>query len=228
MNSLHSAVVEIIVQKNARVRYTTIQNWSDNVFNLVTKRAVVHEGGTMEWVDGNIGSKLTMKYPSVYLMGKGAHGEVLSVAYASDGQHQDAGAKAIHVAPNTSSIITSKSISKGLGRTSYRGQLKVCQGATGVKSSVKCDALLIDENARSDTYPLIEVEEKDAQIGHEATVSKVGEEQLFYLESRGLDEDQSVGMIVGGFIEPITRELPMEYAVELNRLIALEMEGSVG
>lgn len=228
VDALHSAVVEIIIRPHARVRYTTIQNWSENVFNLVTKRAVVQEGGTMEWVDGNIGSKLTMKYPSVYLTGKGAHGEVLSVAYASDGQHQDAGGKAVHAAPQTSSIITSKSISKGTGRTSYRGLLKVYPGAEGVKSSVKCDALLLDEMARSDTYPLIEIEEKNAEIGHEATVSKVGEGQLFYLMSRGLTEEQAVGMIVGGFIEPITRELPMEYAVELNRLIALEMEGSVG
>lgn len=228
MDSLHSAVVEIVINEGARVRYTTIQNWSDNVFNLVTKRAAVYKDATMEWVDGNIGSKLTMKYPSVYLMGKGAHGEVLSVAYAGDGQHQDAGGKAVHVAPHTSSIITSKSISKGTGRTSYRGLLQVNKGANGVKSSVKCDALLLDDIARSDTYPLIEVNEQDAQIGHEATVSKVSDEQLFYLMSRGMTMEQATGMIVGGFIEPIVRELPMEYAVELNRLIALEMEGSVG
>jgi Fe-S cluster assembly protein SufB len=228
MDSLHSAVVEIIVKEGARVRYSTIQNWSDNVFNLVTKRAIAQKDATMEWVDGNIGSKLTMKYPSVYLMGKGAYGEILSVACAADGQHQDAGGKVVHVAPYTSSIITSKSISRGTGRTSYRGLLKVYKGAKGVKSSVKCDALLLDEIARSDTYPLIEVDEQDAQIGHEATVSKIGEEQLFYLMSRGLTQDQATAMIVGGFIEPIVRELPMEYAVELNRLIALEMEGSVG
>jgi Fe-S cluster assembly protein SufB len=228
MDSLHSAVVEIVAKKGSRVRYSTIQNWSDNVYNLVTKRAYAYEDATMEWVDGNIGSKLTMKYPAIYLMGKGAHGEVLSVAYANDGQHQDAGAKAVHVAPYTSSIITSKSISKGTGRTSYRGLLKIYKGAYGSKSSVKCDALLLDENARSDTYPLIEIDEQDAQIGHEATVSKVGDEQLFYLMSRGMTEEQATGLIVGGFIEPITRELPMEYAVEMNRLIALEMEGSVG
>lgn len=228
VDALHSAVVEIIVKEGARVRYTTIQNWSDNVYNLVTKRAAVYKDATMEWVDGNIGSKLTMKYPAVYLMEKGAHGEVLSVAYAGDGQHQDTGAKAMHYAPYTSSIITSKSISKGNGRASYRGLLKIIEGAKGAKSSVKCDALLLDDTSRSDTYPKIEVDEDEVQIGHEATVSRIGEEQLFYLRSRGLTEEQATAMIVSGFIEPIVRELPMEYAVELNRLIALEMEGSVG
>jgi Fe-S cluster assembly protein SufB len=228
VDALHSAVVEIIVKESARVRYTTIQNWSDNVYNLVTKRAVAYKDATMEWVDGNIGSKLTMKYPAIYLMDKGAHGEVLSLAYAGDGQHQDTGGKAVHVAPHTSSIIVSKSISKGTGRSSYRGLVKVHPNAVGVKSSVKCDALLLDEAARSDTYPTIEVDEQSAQIGHEATVSKVGEEQLYYLESRGLSQEESTALIVSGFIQPIVRELPMEYAVELNRLIALEMEGSVG
>jgi Fe-S cluster assembly protein SufB len=228
MDALHSAVVEIIIKEGARVRYTTIQNWSDNVYNLVTKRAAAYKDATMEWVDGNIGSKLTMKYPAIYLMDKGAHGEVLSVAYAGDGQHQDTGGKAVHYAPHTSSIITSKSISKGTGRASYRGLLKVYKGATNVKASVKCDALLLDEAARSDTYPKIEIDEEQVQIGHEATVSKVGDEQLFYLRSRGLSEEQATAMIVSGFIEPIVRELPMEYAVELNRLITLEMEGSVG
>jgi Fe-S cluster assembly protein SufB len=228
MDALHSAVVEIIIKEGARVRYTTIQNWSDNVYNLVTKRAAAYKDATMEWVDGNIGSKLTMKYPAIYLMDKGAHGEVLSLAYAGDGQHQDTGGKAVHYAPHTSSIITSKSISKGTGRSSYRGLLKVYKGAHDVKSSVKCDALLLDESARSDTYPKIEIDEEQVQIGHEATVSKVGDEQLFYLRSRGLSEEQATAMIVSGFIEPIVRELPMEYAVELNRLISLEMEGSVG
>ncbi len=228
VDALHSAVVEIIVKEGARVRYTTIQNWSDNVYNLVTKRSAVYKDATMEWVDGNIGSKLTMKYPAVYLMEKGAHGEVLSVAYAGDGQHQDTGGKAIHYAPHTSSIITSKSISKGTGRASYRGLLKVVKDAKGSKSSVKCDALLLDDTSRSDTYPKIEIDEDEVQIGHEATVSRVGEEQLFYLQSRGLSEEQATALIVSGFIEPIVRELPMEYAVELNRLIALEMEGSVG
>ena len=227
-DSLHSAVVEIIVHKNARVRYTTIQNWSKNVYNLVTKRAVAHEGATMEWVDGNLGSKLTMKYPAVWLMGQHARGEVLSVAFASDGQHQDAGGKVVHVAPNTSSQIVSKSISKGHGRSTYRGLLKVNKGATNVKSNVRCDALLLDEASRTDTYPYIEIEEEDVEIGHEATVSKVGEEQLFYLMSRGLSESEAYTMIVSGFIEPIAKELPLEYAVELNRLIQLEMSGSVG
>ncbi|HEX2349891.1 MAG TPA: Fe-S cluster assembly protein SufB [Ktedonobacterales bacterium] len=227
-DSLHSAVVEIIVHKGARVRYTTIQNWSKNVYNLVTKRAVVYEGATMEWVDGNLGSRTTMKYPAVWLMEPHAHGEVLSVAMASDGQHLDAGGKVVHIAPDTSSQIVSKSISKGTGRSSYRGLLKVQKGATRVKSNVRCDALLLDEQSRTDTYPYIEIEEEDVEVGHEATVSKVGEEQLFYLMSRGLTESEAYTMIVSGFIEPIAKELPLEYAVELNRLIQLEMSGSVG
>ncbi len=227
-DSLHSAVVEIIVHKGARVRYTTIQNWSMNVYNLVTKRAVAYEDATMEWVDCNLGSKVTMKYPSVYMMGKGAHGEILSVAFAGRGQHQDAGGKVVHGAPNTSSLITSKSISKDGGRTSYRGLLKVYPGCEGVKSNVRCDALLLDETSRSDTYPYIEVDEDNVQIGHEASVSKIGEEQLFYLMSRGLSEAEAATMIVSGFIEPIVKELPMEFAVEMNRLIQLQMEGSVG
>ncbi len=227
-DSLHSAVVEIIVNKGARVRYTTIQNWSSNVYNLVTKRAVAYEDATMEWVDCNLGSKTTMKYPAVYMMGKGAHGEILSVAFASKGQHQDAGGKVVHAAPYTSSLVTSKSISKDGGRTSYRGLLKVYPGCEGVKSNVRCDALLLDEESRSDTYPYIEVDEDNVQIGHEASVSKIGEEQLFYLMSRGLSEAEASTMIVSGFIEPIVKELPMEFAVEMNRLIQLQMEGSVG
>src|ERR671918_78551 len=227
-DSLHSAVVEIIVKPGARCRYTTIQNWSQNVYNLVTKRAVAHENATMEWVDGNLGSKLTMKYPAIWLMGEGAHGEVLSIAFAGDGQHQDAGGKAVHVAPNTSSVITSKSISKNGGRASYRGLLEVAKGATGARSKVVCDALILDEDSRTDTYPYIRIGEDDVDIGHEATVSKIGEEQLFYLMSRGLSEEEASGMIVGGFIEPIVKELPMEYAVEMNRLIELQMEGSIG
>lgn len=227
-DSLHSAVVEIIVHKGARVRYTTIQNWSLNVYNLVTKRAVAYEDATMEWVDCNLGSKVTMKYPSVYMMGKGARGEILSVAFAGRGQHQDAGGKVVHGAPYTSSLVTSKSISKDGGRTSYRGLLKVYPGCEGVKSNVRCDALLLDEQSRSDTYPYIEVDEDNVQIGHEASVSKIGEEQLFYLMSRGLSEAQAATMIVSGFIEPIVKELPMEFAVEMNRLIQLQMEGSVG
>ena len=227
-DSLHSAVVEIMVLKGARVRYTTIQNWSTNVYNLVTKRAVAKENATMEWVDANLGSKLTMKYPSIYLMGEGAHGEVLSVAFAGKGQHQDAGGKAVHGAPHTSSQIISKSISKDGGRTSYRGLLKVYPGAHGVKANVRCDALLLDEQSRSDTYPYIEVDEDDVSIGHEASVSKIGEEQLFYLTSRGLSEVEASSMVVSGFIEPIVKELPMEFAVEMNRLIQLQMEGSVG
>jgi Fe-S cluster assembly protein SufB len=226
--SLHSAVVEIIVKKGGRCRYTTIQNWAPNVYNLVTKRAVAYEGATMEWVDGNLGSKLTMKYPAVYLMEPGAHGEVLSIAFAGAGQHQDAGAKIVHGAPNTSSKITSKSISKNGGRTSYRGLLKVYKGAHGAKSNVVCDALLIDDKSRSDTYPYIEIDEEDVTIGHEASVSKVGEDQLFYLMSRGLSEEEAASMVVSGFIEPLVKELPMEYAVEMNRLIQLQMEGSVG
>ncbi len=227
-DSLHSAVVEIIVHKDARVRYTTIQNWSKNVYNLVTKRAVAYEGATMEWVDGNLGSRTTMKYPAVWLMEPHARGEILSVAMASDGQHLDAGGKVVHVAPDTSSQIVSKSISKGSGRSSYRGLLKVQKGATRVKSNVRCDALLLDEQSRTDTYPYIEIEEEDVEVGHEATVSKVGEEQLFYLMSRGLTESEAYTMIVSGFIEPVAKELPLEYAVELNRLIQLEMSGSVG
>lgn len=226
--SLHSAVVEIIVKKGARVRYTTVQNWSKNVYNLVTKRTHVHEEGTMEWVDGNLGSQLTMKYPSVYLLGRKARGEVLSIAFAGKGQHQDAGAKAIHGAPETSSSIVSKSISKETGRTSYRGMVRIPKGMKGCKSNVVCDALLLDRYARSDTYPTMEIREPDVQVGHEASVGKVGEDQLFYLMSRGLSETEAMSMIVAGFIEPIAKELPIEYAVELNRLIELEMEGSVG
>src|SRR2546426_1675764 len=227
-DSLHSAVVELVAKPGARIRYTTIQNWSPNVYNLVTKRAKAEREATVEWIDGNIGSKLTMKYPSVVMTGPKAHGEVLSVAYAGPGQHQDAGAKMTHVAPDTTSIIESKSISKDGGRTTYRGLVKVDEGAHNVKSHVRCDALILDEDSRSDTYPYMEIEEKDARIGHEATVSKVGDEQLFYLMSRGLTEQQATAMIVNGFIEPITKTLPMEYAVELSRLIELNMEGAVG
>jgi Fe-S cluster assembly protein SufB len=227
-DSLHSAVVEIKVMRGARVRYTTIQNWSKNVYNLVTKRAAAYGDATMEWVDGNLGSKVTMKYPAVLLMEPGARGDVLSVAFAGDGQHQDAGAKITHLAPHTTSQILSKSVSKGTGRASYRGLVRVNTGAHHTKSNVRCDALLLDEEARTDTYPTIRVEENRTEIGHEATVSKVGEDQLFYLMSRGLDESEAYSLIVNGFIEPITKELPMEYAVELNRLIQLEMSGSVG
>lgn len=227
-HSLHSGVIEIIVKKDARVRYTTIQNWSNNVYNLVTQRAKVFENATMEWVDANLGSKTTMKYPSCYLMGPGAHGEILSVAFAGPGQHQDAGGKMIHLAPNTSSKITSKSISRGNGRASYRGLLKVLPKAEGSKSNVVCDALLLDPESRSDTYPYIEVEAQDVTLGHEATVSRVGEEQLFYLMSRGLSQEEATTMVVSGFIEPLVKELPMEYAVEMNRLIQLQMIGSVG
>jgi Fe-S cluster assembly protein SufB len=227
-DSFHSGVIEIVVKKGARVRYSTIQNWSNNVYNLVTQRASVEENGTMEWVDCNIGSKVTMKYPSCYLKGPGAHGEILSMAFASAGQVQDAGGKMVHLAPNTSSKITSKSISKNGGRASYRGLLKVVKGAEGVKSNVVCDALLLDPQSRSDTYPYIEIDEQDVTIGHEASVSKVGEEQLFYLMSRGLSEEEATTMVVSGFIEPLVKELPMEYAVEMNRLIQLQMEGSVG
>ena len=227
-DSLHSAVVEIIVKKNARCRYTTIQNWSNNVYNLVTKRAVAHEGATMEWVDGNIGSKVTMKYPAVVMVGEHAKGEVLSVAMAGEGQHQDAGAKMTHAAPHTSSTIISKSIARGGGRTSYRGLVQVQEGSHHSKSTVKCDALLVDTISRSDTYPYVDVREDDVAMGHEATVSKVSEDQLFYLMSRGLSEDEAMAMIVRGFIEPIAKELPMEYALELNRLIELQMEGAVG
>ncbi|MEU7819544.1 Fe-S cluster assembly protein SufB [Catellatospora sp. NPDC049111] len=227
-DSLHSAVVEIIVKKNARCRYTTIQNWSNNVYNLVTKRAVCHEGATMEWVDGNIGSKVTMKYPAVFMVGEHAKGEVLSVAMAGEGQHQDAGAKMVHAAPHTSSTIISKSIARGGGRTSYRGLVQVMEGSHHSKSTVKCDALLVDTISRSDTYPYVDIREDDVAMGHEATVSKVSDDQLFYLMSRGLSEDEAMAMIVRGFIEPIAKELPMEYALELNRLIELQMEGAVG
>jgi Fe-S cluster assembly protein SufB len=227
-DSFHSGVIEIIVKKGARVRYTTIQNWSVNVYNLVTQRAMVEEAGTMEWVDANLGSKLTMKYPSCYLLGPGAHGEILSLAFAAPGQHQDAGGKVIHVAPRTTSKITSKSISKGGGRTSYRGLLKVHKGAEGSRSNVVCDALLLDPQSRSDTYPYIEIDEDNVTIGHEASVSKIGDEQLFYLMSRGLTEEEAATMVVSGFIEPLVKELPMEYAVEMNRLIQLQMEGSIG
>jgi Fe-S cluster assembly protein SufB len=227
-DSLHSGVIEIIVKRDARVRYTTIQNWSTNVYNLVTQRALVYEGAAMEWVDSNLGSKLTMKYPSCILMGSGARGEILSMAFAGKGQHQDAGGKVIHLAPHTNSKIVSKSISKSGGRASYRGLLKVQKGAISSRSKVVCDALLLDEKSRSDTYPYIEIDEEDVTIEHEATVSKVGEEQLFYLKSRGLNEDEATSMIVSGFIEPLVKELPMEYAIEMNRLIQLQMEGSIG
>ncbi|MEX2470903.1 MAG: Fe-S cluster assembly protein SufB [Gemmatimonadota bacterium] len=226
--SFHSGVIEILVKENARFRYTTIQNWSNNMYNLVTQRALVEAGGHMEWLDGNLGSKLTMKYPSCYLMGEGAHGEILSIAYSGNGQHQDTGGKVVHVAPNTTSSIVSKSISKGTGRSTYRGLCKVYEGAHHARSNVECDALLINDTSRTDTYPYIEIDEQDASVGHEASVSKIGEEQLFYLTSRGISEEEAMAMIVRGFIEPIARELPMEYAVELNRLIELEMEGSVG
>ena len=227
-DSLHSAVVEIVVKKGGRCRYTTIQNWSNNVYNLVTKRAVAYQNATMEWIDGNLGSKVTMKYPAVYLMEPGAHGEILSIAFAGSGQHQDAGGKVVHVAPRTTSRIISKSLSKSGGRASYRGLLKVHEGASGSKSNVVCDALLLDDRSRSDTYPYIEIDEEDVTIGHEASVSKIGEEQLFYMMSRGLSEEMASTMIVNGFIEPLVKELPMEYAVEMNRLIQLQMEGSIG
>jgi Fe-S cluster assembly protein SufB len=227
-DSLHSAVVEIIVKKGGRCRYTTIQNWSNNVYNLVTKRAVAYANATMEWVDGNLGSKLTMKYPAIYMMEPGAHGEVLSIAFAGKGQHQDAGAKAVHCAPNTTSKIISKSISKDGGRAGYRGLVKVMKGAENCRSTVNCDALILDEESRSDTYPYMEIEEDKVTIGHEATVSKIGDEQLFYLMARGIPKEEAAAMIVSGFIEPVVKELPMEYAVEMNRLIQLQMEGSVG
>ncbi|MEN8041366.1 MAG: Fe-S cluster assembly protein SufB [Actinomycetota bacterium] len=227
-DSLHAAVVEVIVKEGGRCRYTTVQNWSNNVLNLVTKRAAAYKNATMEWVDGNLGSGLTMKYPAVWLMEEGAHGEVLSIAFANTGQVLDAGAKMVHVAPDTTSLITSKSISKGGGRSAYRGLVRVEEGAESSKAFVRCDALLLDEDSRSDTYPYMEVEESNIDIGHEATVSKVGEDQLFYLMSRGLTEEQATAMVVAGFIEPIVKELPMEYAVEMNRLIELQMEGSIG
>ncbi|MBI3318988.1 MAG: Fe-S cluster assembly protein SufB, partial [Candidatus Omnitrophica bacterium] len=226
--SLHSAVVEIIVHPHARCRYTTIQNWAPTVYNLVTKRAVAHEDALMEWVDGNLGSKLTMKYPSVYMLGKGARGEILSIAFAGRGQHQDAGGKVVHGAPYTSSRIISKSISKDGGRASYRGLVKIVDGAKKSKSNVVCDALILDPQSRSDTYPYIEIDEDDVSVGHEASVSKIGEEQLFYLMSRGPSEHEAMTMIVSGFIEPLVKELPMEYAVEMNKLIELQMEGTVG
>jgi Fe-S cluster assembly protein SufB len=227
-DSLHSAVVEIIVKRGARVRYTTIQNWSTNVFNLVTKRAQAYGDAVMEWVDGNLGSKLTMKYPSVYLMEPGAHGEILSLAFAGAGQHQDAGGKVVHAAPHTTSLINSKSISKGGGRTSYRGLVKVYEGCDDSTSNVRCDALMIDDDSRSDTYPMMEIDADRVNIGHEASVGKLGEDQLFYLMSRGLPEVEAAKMIVNGFVQPIVKELPMEYAVELNRLIDLQMEGAIG
>ncbi|WP_226357299.1 Fe-S cluster assembly protein SufB [Pseudonocardia sp. ICBG601] len=227
-DSLHSAVVEIVVKKGGRCRYTTIQNWSNNVYNLVTKRAKAEEGATMEWVDGNLGSKVTMKYPAVWLMGEHAKGEVLSIAFAGEGQHQDAGAKMVHLAPNTSSTIVSKSVARGGGRTSYRGLVQVNPRAKNSRSTVKCDALLVDTISRSDTYPYVDIRNDDVSMGHEATVSKVSDDQLFYLMSRGLTEDEAMAMVVRGFVEPIARELPMEYALELNRLIELQMEGSVG
>ncbi len=227
-DSLHSAVVEIIVKKGARCRYTTIQNWSNNVYNLVTKRAVAQAGATMEWIDGNIGSKVTMKYPAVWMVGEHAKGETLSIAFAGEGQHQDAGSKMVHAAPNTSSTIVSKSVARGGGRTSYRGLVQVNEDAHGSRSTVKCDALLVDDISRSDTYPYVDVRTDDVSMGHEATVSKVSADQLFYLMSRGLTEDEAMAMIVRGFVEPIARELPMEYALELNRLIELQMEGAVG
>ncbi|MBI3956971.1 MAG: Fe-S cluster assembly protein SufB [Candidatus Kerfeldbacteria bacterium] len=227
-DSLHAAVVEIIVKRGARVRYTTIQNWSKNVYNLVTKRAKAEAEATMEWIDGNIGSKLTMKYPSIYLTGRRARGEILSLAFAGDGQHQDAGGKVFHLAPDTSSIITSKSVTQGSGRTSYRGMVEVHKGAANSRVNVRCDALILDPTGRSDTYPTMRIDEQRATVEHEATVSRIGEEQLFYLMSRGLSQADAAAMIVNGFVEPIVKELPMEYAVELNRLIQMEMEGAVG
>jgi Fe-S cluster assembly protein SufB len=227
-DSLHAAVVELIAHRGAKIRYTTIQNWSDNVYNLVTKRAYAHERATVEWIDGNLGSKITMKYPAVYLMGEGAHAEVMSAAFAGNGQHQDAGSKAIHVAPNTTSNIVSRSISKGTGRTSYRGHIRVLPKAHDAKVNVRCDALLLDPESISDTYPYMDIENPDVSVGHEATVSKVGEDQIFYLMSRGITEEEATALIVNGFFEPFVKELPMEYAVELNRLLALSMEGAIG
>ena len=226
--SLHSAVVELVALKDAKLRYTTIQNWSADVYNLVTKRAYAHEGATVEWIDGNIGSKLTMKYPGVYLMGERAYGETLSIAFAGKGQHQDTGAKMVHLAPNTTSKVTSKSVSRLDGRSTYRGMLHVAKGATGVKSTVRCDALLLDDTSKTDTYPYMEINQEDATITHEATVGKIGDDQIFYLMSRGFSEEDALSLIVNGFMEPFTKELPMEYAVELNRLIKLEMDDSVG
>jgi Fe-S cluster assembly protein SufB len=226
--SLHSAVVELIAMKGAKLRYTTIQNWSNDVYNLVTKRAYAYEGARVEWIDGNIGSKLTMKYPGIYLLGQRAHGETLSIAFAGKNQHQDTGAKMIHLGPNTTSRITSKSVSKNNGRTTYRGLLHVAKGATNVKASVRCDALLLDDISKTDTYPYMEINQEDATVTHEATVGKIGDEQIFYLMTRGFTEEEALTLIVNGFIEPFTKELPMEYAVELNRLIKMEMDGSVG
>ncbi len=226
--SLHSAVVELVALKGAKLRYTTIQNWSNDVYNLVTKRAYAYDGARVEWIDGNIGSKLTMKYPGIYLLGQRAHGETLSVAFAGKNQHQDTGAKMVHLAPNTTSRITSKSVSKGNGRTTYRGLLHVAKGATNVKASVRCDALLLDDISKTDTYPYMEINQEDATVTHEATVGKIGDEQIFYLMSRGFSEEDALTLIVNGFIEPFTKELPMEYAVELNRLVKMEMDGSVG
>ena len=226
--SLHSAVVELVAHKDAKLRYTTIQNWSNDVYNLVTKRAYAYEGSTVEWIDGNIGSKLTMKYPGIYLLGEKAYGETLSIAFAGNGQHQDTGAKMVHLAPNTTSKITSKSVSRGTGRSTYRGMLNVAKGATNVKATVRCDALLLDETSKTDTYPYMEINQEDATITHEATVGKIGDEQIFYLMTRGFSEEEALTLIVNGFMEPFTKELPMEYAVELNRLIKLEMDGSVG
>jgi len=226
--SLHSAVVELVAHKDAKLRYTTIQNWSNDVYNLVTKRAYAYEGSTVEWIDGNIGSKLTMKYPGIYLMGKKAYGETLSIAFAGKNQHQDTGAKMVHLAPETTSKITSKSVSRANGRSTYRGLLKVKKGATNVKSTVRCDALLLDDTSKTDTYPYMEINQEDATVTHEATVGKIGDEQIFYLMSRGFSEEEALSLIVNGFMEPFTKELPMEYAVELNRLIKLEMDNSVG
>jgi len=226
--SLHSAVVELVAHKDAKLRYTTIQNWSNDVYNLVTKRAYAYEGATVEWIDGNIGSKLTMKYPGIYLMGRKAYGETLSIAFAGKNQHQDTGAKMVHLAPDTTSKITSKSVSRANGRSTYRGLLKVAKGATNVKATVRCDALLLDDTAKTDTYPYMEIDQEDATVTHEATVGKIGDEQIFYLMSRGFSEEEALSLIVNGFMEPFTKELPMEYAVELNRLIRLEMDNSVG
>ncbi len=226
--SLHSAVVELIAHKDAKLRYTTIQNWSNDVYNLVTKRAYAYEGATVEWIDGNIGSKLTMKYPGIYLMGRKAYGETLSIAFAGKNQHQDTGAKMVHLAPDTTSKITSKSVSRANGRSTYRGLLRVRKGATNVKSTVRCDALLLDDTSKTDTYPYMEINQEDATVTHEATVGKIGDEQIFYLMSRGFSEEEALSLIVNGFMEPFTKELPMEYAVELNRLIKLEMDNSVG
>jgi len=226
--SLHSAVVELVAHKDAKLRYTTIQNWSNDVYNLVTKRAYAYEGATVEWIDGNIGSKLTMKYPGIYLMGRKAYGETLSIAFAGKNQHQDTGAKMVHLAPDTTSKITSKSVSRANGRSTYRGLLRVRKGATNVKATVRCDALLLDDTSKTDTYPYMEINQEDATVTHEATVGKIGDEQIFYLMSRGFTEEEALSLIVNGFMEPFTKELPMEYAVELNRLIKLEMDNSVG